>query len=105
MIIGSAAHLIVCHDCGSHGRIRLADGRNGPEVCGKDTALASMQAAIGFGWITNAEVPELKRQIQASSLVEKAEDAALYGHLVTALSNSMRWQEDTDNMPPDATVH
>ena len=105
MIIGSAAHFVVCPDYGQHGRIRLADGRDGPEVCGKDTALVSMQAAIGFGWITNFEVPGLKQQIQASSLAEKAEDAALYGHLVTALSNSVRWQEETDEPTPDTTVH
>lgn len=105
MLIGSAAHFVVCPDCGTHGRIRLADGRDGPEVCGKDTALASMKAAIDLGWIANDEVPVLKQQIQSSSLAEKAEDAALYGHLVTALSNSVRWEEATNNPSSDTTIH
>lgn len=105
MIIGSAAHFAECPDCGEHGHITLADGRRGPEVCGKDGALASMQVAIGFGWINEVEVPELKRQIQASSLSEKTEEATLYGHLVTELNNSALWQEETGGQPPDTSVH
>lgn len=68
MVIGSASFFQVCPDCGQHGRIVLATGEASPEVFCKAEALKFMEAAVKNRLITEAELPELGRQIRLSHL-------------------------------------
>lgn len=86
MIIGSAAHFVVC-ECGQHGRVVLADGKTSSEVTCKDEAMMLVEAAVARGWISGFELPELKRQIATSPLPQESGQETPQAILTASLTN------------------
>jgi hypothetical protein len=97
MIIGSAAHFVVC-DCGTHGRIVLADGSTTNEVASIQAALAVMDALIKGNHVTDVEVPILRWQINSSRLPNEQCQAGPYGQLASDIRNvSLRLTPGTED--------
>ena len=68
LIVGSAAHLVICQKCREHGKIVLADGRKSKAFYSKEAALNTLEEALTLELLEKDEVPELERQIVESPL-------------------------------------
>ena len=86
MLISSAAHFVVCA-CGGHGKLVAANGEGSVELCSKEEARLVLDEGVKTGKISNIEVGEALRQINASSLAPREEDAKPIAHLGAGIIN------------------
>lgn len=63
LVIGSAAHFVVCPKCRAHGTIVFADGSKSEAVGSLAEAEEVIAKSLNEKKLTEVEVPELRRQI------------------------------------------
>ena len=69
MLIASAAHFKPC-SCGFHGRVVCADGVHSRLFVTKQGLRQEIERLAKEGKVTAEELPELRRQVDASQLIE-----------------------------------
>lgn len=86
----TVAKFVVCPNCGTHGRIRLSDGRESLEACAKDTAMKFAQVAFEAGWMSSIEILEVECQIQVSNMAESVEEADPFVLIATVIKQALQ---------------
>lgn len=89
-LIVSAAHFLVCRNCGGHGAIVYADGSRSKEFTDRDRALDQAEEDLHEGSILAQEYPELARQIREWRQPRLLGGNALPGLLGLAIGLALR---------------
>jgi hypothetical protein len=85
-LISSAAFFEMC-ECGSHGRIVLADGSRRKELCSLLEVREDLERCKQQKLLTPEELPELERQIGRSGLPKDERNVSFLHRLCVDLAN------------------